>query len=44
MPHLAVPLLGVAHSRAPQVSEALFILREAANGLRVVHGHLVRMP
>jgi hypothetical protein len=29
---------------APQVSEALFILREAANGLRVVHGHQVRMP
>jgi hypothetical protein len=27
---------------APQVSEALFILREAANGLRVLHGHKVR--
>ena len=31
-------------ARAPQVSEALFILREAANGLRVVHGHQVRLP
>jgi len=31
-------------ARSPQVSEALFILREAANGLRVVHGHQVRLP